>query len=242
MQARTMPVDPLDRLVSSEPEAVSSSSLKRLETMARTIVPDGVAVACGGTDGDVSQLFDVERKAVERAASKRRMEFAAGREAARSALQQLGHPAVAIPMGTGRSPVWPSGFVGSIAHCKTAAIAVAAAGRNIGFVGVDIEESQPLDRDLWESICTKNEIAMFHARPDAGLWGKVFFSIKEAVYKAQYPETGRLLDFNDVEISLLQDTGRFAASILVGDLNSVSGSFQANNEFILAFAATAPSF
>lgn len=220
----------------------SSLKLRRLQVMAAATVPDGVAVACAGADGDVSQLFAIERTSVERAVLKRQKEFAAGRTVARSALQLLGHPAGPIPVGPGRSPVWPAGFVGSISHSRTVAIAVAARiSRQTGFIGIDVEETQPLERDLWDSVCNSNEIAWFESRPDAGLWATTIFSIKEAVYKAQYPATARLLDFQDVEVRIQQDGVSFAATVLVGDLNSVSGSFRKNDDFILAFAAAQPT-
>lgn len=219
-------------------ETVFSRPLERLQAMTKAIMPDGAVAVCRDVKGDVSRLFVEERAAIERAVARRQAEFSAGRAAARAALQQLGRPPVAIPVGPGRAPLWPAGITGSISHCRSAVIAVASAFNvQVGHIGIDVEEAGTLERELWEAICTPKEISELVGLTDAGRCAKVIFSIKEAVYKAQYPVTERLLDFQQVEISSLDPSGRFTAQILVGKLKSVGGRCQTSNEFILAFAA-----
>lgn len=211
--------------------------LQRLQSMADSTVPDGVVAVCSNVNGAVSQLFAEERAAIECAVTKRQAEFSAGRTVARDALQQLGQAPVAIPVRPDRSPVWPRGFTGSISHCRTAVIAVAARlSEQIGCIGIDVEEADALDRELWDSICTQKELAWVQSQTDAGRWAKVIFSIKEAVYKAQYPVTERLLAFQEVEITSFDPAGRFRMRILGRRPNLVSGHFLANDEFVLAFA------
>src|SRR5437667_3257012 len=65
---------------------------------------------------------------IEQAVPKRRLEFAAGRQCAHEALRVLapldGHSPIGIALD--RSPVWPPGFVGSIAHTQGFASAAVA--------------------------------------------------------------------------------------------------------------------
>ena len=94
------------------------------QELARELGP-GVGMACTDVDGDPRELWPQEREAVLKAIPRRQREFAAGRAAAREALTQLGWPAQAIPSAPDRSPVWPEGLVGSIAHTHSTCVAVA---------------------------------------------------------------------------------------------------------------------
>nr|WP_314262193.1 4'-phosphopantetheinyl transferase superfamily protein [uncultured Devosia sp.] len=217
--------------------AETGSPLSALQAMADLLMPPGVVAVCRDANGDIGGLFAEELAVIARAVPSRQSEFAAGRSAARAALRRLGRAATPIPSGPDRAPVWPRGFIGSISHCRTGVIAIAASlDAPLRHVGVDIEEATGLEPELWESICRPAEIGWFDARPDAELWAKIIFSIKEAVYKAQFPLTRRLIDFHDVEIVELDADGNFTASILVGELKKVTGRFRASDLFILAFA------
>jgi len=200
-------------------------------------MPRGVVAVCGDVDGDITALHAEERLAVERAIHRRQAEFAAGRVAARAALQRLGYLSVPIPAGEDRAPIWPDGITGSISHCHTAVIAIAAhLDHRRRYLGVDIEVTGDLEPDLWDSICGPDEIEWLNVHPNSALWAKIMFSIKEAVYKAQFPLTGNMLDFKDVEILGLNANGSFTARVLADDMKKVTGRFQADNLFILAVA------
>lgn len=169
------------------------------------------------------------------AVPRRRAEFIAGRACARHALVQLGERALAIPSGPDREPIWPEGIVGSISHCDSLAIAVVAR-RDDGFLalGVDIEAASPLEADLFESICTPAERHYLASASDAGLLAKVIFSIKESVYKAQYPLTRTMLEFGDVDVTLDLATGRFNAVVASVPLPLLTGQFRIEADYILA--------
>lgn len=216
---------------------VLSLALRDLQVMADMTMPAGVVAVCRDTEGDVGGLFAEERVAVDRAVSARQAEFAAGRSAARAALRRLGQSSMPIPAGADRAPIWPPGFTGSISHCRTAVIAVASRLDGRGqYIGVDLEDAIGLEPELWDSICRPSEIGWFDTKPDAALWAKIVFSIKEAVYKAQYPLTQRMIDFHDVEVVELDPDGHFTAQVRVGDIKKVTGDFRAGDLFILAFA------
>jgi 4'-phosphopantetheinyl transferase EntD len=100
-------------------------------------------------------------------------------------------------------PVWPDGFVGSIAHDSSFAIAAIAAQREYLSVGVDIEPAEPLAADLLDIVATAKERDRIQDDP---CQGRLLFAVKEAIYKAVYPLDGTFLDHHDVEVSLA--TGR----------------------------------
>lgn len=172
---------------------------------------DGVGVACTGIDGDPGQLWPDEREAVQKAIPRRQREFAAGRQAAREAMARIGAPAQAIPCGSDRAPVWPEGLVGSITHNAHLCIAVVGRYIDVHAVGIDIEEHHPLESALWPAICTREELATLENLPPSarGFWVTRVFCTKEAYYKWQYPQTGRMLDFCDVQVTFTPDSSEF---------------------------------
>jgi 4'-phosphopantetheinyl transferase EntD len=145
---------------------------------------------------------------------KRHREFAAGRRAARAAMVELGQRGVAIPMGPDRAPVWPEGLVGSISHTDTHCLAAVARSGNVRSLGLDLETDLPLQQDLWPEICTSDEMAWLATQPTPtrGHLARLIFSAKEAVYKAQYPLTGQLLEFDAFEIIFDVVGGGFTAA------------------------------
>ncbi|MEY8837434.1 4'-phosphopantetheinyl transferase [Cribrihabitans sp. XS_ASV171] len=158
------------------------------------------------------ETYPDEMAAVAGAVEKRRREFAAGRMATRLALRDLGAPALAVPMGADRAPVWPAGLVGSITHCDTACLAVMAWEGEIRLLGLDLEHDTPLGNDLVPEICTEEERAWLAALEAPGQAAKVIFSAKEAVYKAQYPRSRTLIGFDALRVFPDLVAGRFDAT------------------------------
>lgn len=175
---------------------------QRLEAGLQAHLGRHAAVACRSTDGDISTLAPMERPAIARAIAHRRKEFAAGRSAAREAMQRLGRSATSIPVRDDRSPQWPADLVGSISHSRETCISVVALKSHWNAVGVDVEPDNDLPRELWSLIGLPNEIRRASALSEAvqARWMKRIFSAKEAYYKWAYPQTLRMLDFHDVEI------------------------------------------
>lgn len=165
--------------------------------------PDiGIAV----TDPTVAGgLWPQEAKAISRAIPQRQIEFAAGRRAAREALAQLGIAPIAITQNADRAPVWPAGIVGSISHCAQCCIAVTAHSSKHRTLGVDVEPATALDPDLIDVICTPSERDWIATHSIPGIAAKLIFSAKEAVYKAQYPLTGKVIGFDAVTVAFTDD-------------------------------------
>lgn len=158
-------------------------------------------------------LFPEEASAMGRAVPKRRLEFTAGRIAARQAMAEIGHPQTAVPMAPDRSPIWPDGLTGSIAHCDDVCIAVVAQNHLIRSIGIDVERDIPMDPDLEDVICTPSERTWLSTQSleRRGYLSKLIFCAKESAYKALSPLTGEMIGFEDVEIELQLDARTFQA-------------------------------
>jgi 4'-phosphopantetheinyl transferase EntD len=164
------------------------------------------------TDRLEGTLYPEEAEYVRRAVPKRRHEFTLGRLCAREALARLGIHNFPLLAGADREPLWPRGITGSISHCERFCGAVAARAP-VRSIGVDVEPRAPLPAEIMDLVCTENERRWIARDTQANDWAKLIFSAKESVYKCYYPLTGILLDFADVEITIHEASGEFAAEI-----------------------------
>lgn len=160
---------------------------------------------------DESHLQAAERSVIERAVPKRRSEFSVGRRLAQELLAEWGVGAFALVPDADRCPVWPKGILGSISHCAAFCGVVVASSEGIRSVGLDIESAEPLEEKLVDRICSPEELSGLAPRARRER-AKLLFSIKEAVYKCQFPLSRTFLGFHDVQVEL--DGDRFCAVIL----------------------------
>jgi len=178
-----------------------------MRTAVLALFPEGVAGAELTDFARAAPLWPGEESFVERAVHKRVAEFRAGRDAARRALVALGEPPVAIPRRADRTPVWPDGIQGSIAHCAGYCGAVVGRAAVFRGLGLDVEPVRSVRPAIWSQIARPGEIeaAAGAADPD---WATVLFSGKEAFYKAQYAITQCWVGFRDVTL-VRRDADRF---------------------------------
>src|SRR5262245_37526426 len=151
------------------------------------------------TAGDELALLPEERLAFAGSVVSVRRASGAARLAARELFARMGQSAHAIPKSDGGAPIWPAGFVGSLAHDSQIAVASLALRRDFCSIGIDIEPAQALDADLLELVATEQE------RRNIGLdpyRGRLLFVIKEAVYKTTYPLDRAFLEHHDVEVDI----------------------------------------
>lgn len=129
-------------------------------------------------------------------------EFTAGRACARRALTELDIEVEALPIGPGRAPQWPDGVRGSITHTDGYRGAVAARTRDLAgaSIGVDAESIGRVTPKLWKRLFVEPERQALRAHTDPDLAATIFFSAKEAFYKAQYPITEAWVGFGDVRV------------------------------------------
>ncbi len=196
--------------------------VKRIEAAIAALFPQDVAVAlCSLSAADATDLWPQERRAMAGAVPHRLAEFAAGRQAARTALAALGHGAVALPMGPDRAPIWPKGISGSISHAAGLAVAVVRSGAPLG---VDIEDDSPLPEDLWPPLTSPEERAAFPPG-DTGRQVCWLFAAKEALFKAQAQGARAMFGFDAVHMTLVE--GGFDAQFLVD-----AGAFRSGDRVV----------
>lgn len=153
---------------------------------------------------NLSPLKPEEQKSVARAVPKRVLEFTAGRHCARAALTQLGLSPVALPPLPSRAPNWPPGVSGSISHCEGYCGAVVAFSNRLRGIGFDVEGLGSVRPEVWPLITTQEELRTLQTLPTerANQLATLFYSAKEAFYKAQHPLTETFLDFKDVRVEV----------------------------------------
>ena len=181
--------------------------------MIERLLPDSVAAVSTREDLVDVDLFPEEEESVGRAVEKRRREFVTGRACARLALERLGIAPVAIADGERGEPLWPSGVVGSITHCRGYRACAVARAQDVAAIGIDAEVHEPLPDGVLEQVAFGRELAMVADRGTGICLDRLLFSAKEAVYKAWFPLTKRWLGFEDAELSI--DGAAFRARLLV---------------------------
>lgn len=141
-----------------------------------------------------------EEMLIERAVEKRRREFRAGRHAAHAALAGLNAPDLPLLRGEHREPLWPSGYLGSITHCRDLCIAVCAPDGDLMGLGIDAEPLDPLPQGVDRYIHTEKEAAFIADNP--GLHPeRLIFSAKESLFKCYYPLVQCYFGFHAVALS-----------------------------------------
>ncbi len=171
------------------------------------LFPEGVIVEVAtDADGNEERLHPRERALMGAMIPARRREFSAGRNAARRVLARLGFPeALLLRRDADRDIAWPAGSTGSVSHTSgLCAVACARITPGLQSLGLDVEQAGPLGDDIAGRISRPDELAVVRALPLPGTsdWPRVLFCMKEAAYKAWYPVTRRVLEFQEMRIAL----------------------------------------
>src|SRR4051812_26708965 len=103
------------------------------------LFPAGVVAADLSGPVSNSVLTAAELQSIAHCAQKRIRDFAAGRDCAHRALEELGIAGFSILSGSTREPLWPQSIVGSITHTEGYAAAVVARAQQVRSVGIDCE-------------------------------------------------------------------------------------------------------
>ncbi len=149
--------------------------------------------------GDEAKLWPEEARRLGSSLLDRLRASGAARGLARNLLSSLLAPPCAILADADRVPLWPPGFVGSLAHDETHALAAVARETDVAALGVDLEPARRLEPEMTALVATPAERARYD---DELLGGVTLFVIKEAVFKALFPADRRFLEFRDVEVDL----------------------------------------
>jgi 4'-phosphopantetheinyl transferase EntD len=162
-----------------------------------------------------ADLLSGELKLVARAGESRQSEFSTGRVLARQLLQNLNVTDFELLRDDDRVPRWPAGIVGSISHTKDLCVVAVAYERDFRRLGVDVEPDAPVSAGIERRVCTPSEISWLDEGPlaDRRHRCRMIFSVKEAVYKAFYPELREFWGFQDVGVILDLTEQRFVATL-----------------------------
>jgi 4'-phosphopantetheinyl transferase EntD len=168
------------------------------------LLPPGVVVEHGRSEDASVEPYPEEAVLVERAVTKRKLEFAKGRECARRALERLGVRNFPVLSGPQREPLWPRGIVGSISHTAGLCAAAVCQERAYPGLGIDVEPAEPITADVAARICQESELSGLLGLPDFEklVIARLVFSAKEAVYKCQFPLSRAFVGFEEVELAL----------------------------------------
>jgi 4'-phosphopantetheinyl transferase EntD len=175
-----------------------------------------VGVALPGADDRAAvdalagELPEAERALAAAMAPVRRVTWVGGRLALRAALEEVGGRADVVGATDRGAPVLPDGFVGSISHKATLAVALAARASGGATLGVDVELERKRNAtgkrsvtiDISDRVLTERERAELAALPEAERARAVLtaFAAKEAIYKALDPWVRRYVAFQEVEL------------------------------------------
>jgi enterobactin synthetase component D len=172
-------------------------------------LPDDADV--GAIDAFVERLVPDEQAFARGLPAARRATWAGGRVALRAALAAVGAgegtPILTTPRG---APVLPPGFVGSISHKRTLAVALAARAdaRAPTTLGIDVELDRAPLVDISRRVLVDAERARLAAIASPETRDRelmLAFAAKEAIYKALDPWLGRYIAFGEVELERAAD-------------------------------------
>lgn len=130
----------------------------------------------------------------------RKDEFLLGRLCASKAYQlRTGNELVSLPAAEDRSPIWPTGVVGSISHSKTWIGAAVSESINLVGVGIDFEQVGRARSELSSHIRSECDLKNHKDLSEKELL-TIIFSCKESLYKSLYPTVRKFFGFEDAAI------------------------------------------
>jgi 4'-phosphopantetheinyl transferase EntD len=171
-----------------------------LAPLRAALAADGVLIGARRIRlGDEAALIE-PRTAATPANLARRRASGAARMIARLLIGELGgDPAATLMPSVSGAPLWPDGFIGSLAHDDSFAVAVVARRASVAGLGVDVEPAEPLPADLTDLVLRDEEKRLTEGREVSR---RLVFACKEAVYKAIHPLNGTKLEYADIEVRL----------------------------------------
>ena len=156
----------------------------------RDILPPSVSVSAGALLEPAIPLTARELVSVGRVGAERMRELESGRVYAKRALAMMGVKDVDLPIARDRSPLWPTGIVGSLTHLTGRGVwqfaAAVARTTDISAIGIDIERETGLRPHLWNYVLTQHELTRVLALPLhlRATEAQVAWCAKEALIKA----------------------------------------------------------
>lgn len=169
---------------------------------------------------------------LERAVNKRRAEYLASRQLARTVMARLGIDDFILTNAPDRSPCWPAGIQGSLSH--SAGVVVLALSRQPGCIGVDVEHlmSDATANETAELLMNPQEQQLLRSLPVSfNAAATLLFSLKESLYKALWPRLHQPMDFQQAALERVDLSAQCATLRLThhfSDRFTAGTAFQAN--------------
>lgn len=198
-------------------EKSSVSDLLALENTVRALFDESVGVSVVGIGDPAAVGTAVEISALGQVVDKRKAEFIAGRHAARGALGGIGLPTADILIGTHRQPLPPQGAVLTISHDQRLAMAVAAPAEKWLGLGVDIADADELAENLIATICGESDLLNLQQGESIAGRAKLVFCLKEALFKAIFPQVLDWMDFSQSALSVDHASASYQAHFYGAD-------------------------
>ncbi len=184
------------------------------------------------SEAAIGRISQREAAFIAKAALKRQREFATARVLAREAFAR--HFSVHefdFLNAPDRSPLWPTGVTGSVSHSDSR-VWIAVADASLGTVGIDGESRAGLERKLWRLTLRTEEIEYVDSLPSSLRERRALtiFSAKEALYKAQYPQSRRFMGFMALRVHV-HDSGTLGY-VFQDDVGPFPAGFSANGRWV----------
>lgn len=141
---------------------------------------------------------------------RRQGESDAARDLARALLLTHGITTAPLLRHAKGFPLWPEGWVGSLAHgAGWCAVAQARLNRARG-VGVDVEDPARMRREMWAHVLTPGEVSAIASLPETAqaAAATAAFCAKEAFFKALFPLDQRVPGFLEIAVEW-REAGEF---------------------------------
>lgn len=131
---------------------------------------------------------------------------------------------------------WPQGYAGSLSKKGTVVVAALAPREAVASLGIDIETIDDSDLSGIPLLGPGENLPPKPANFHLG----VLFSAKEAVFKAQYPLTGRRLAFDDVTIAWAPPRGHIVGQAVLEGLRVDVACSVTPTAWVLSIATSRP--
>ncbi|ODP99496.1 hypothetical protein BGL48_08505 [Salinivibrio sp. SS3] len=160
----------------------------------------------------------------------RQASFLAGRAAVAKWQSLFSQDAFSVPRQSDGSPRWPPCWLGSIAHCRTEAVAIlhqnifTANSIPLQGLGIDVEcisEALTL-ASAADLVSYRSERVLFQCL-ELGYLDPLLaiFCIKESIFKAIYPTIGKYIDFLEVQIIEVDQRGHWNGKVITNRFSHV---------------------
>ena len=137
--------------------------------MIELVNPDDVAGVNRTDDVLDGELLSGESAIIAKSVEKRRREFVTVCACARAGLRIMGVEPIPILHYSQGCPIWPSGFVGSMAHCRDFRAAAVARSANFEAIGIYAEPHEPLTSSLINASAMPTEIHLLPSITKIGI-------------------------------------------------------------------------